>query len=107
MNQLLLRDGQAFRRQSQPMPARKTVLAPAALEHGVYYAGTLGGATGVARWHAKKRRFVFGEYALGSQRVRSVAHVADQKADGGRFVPLARIEPKDAYRVSDYAFETA
>jgi len=89
------------------MPARKNVLSPAALEHGVYYAGTLGGATAQARWHAKKRRFVFGEYALGSQRVRSVAHVADQTADGARFAPLARIEPKDAYRVSDYAFETA
>jgi len=107
MTQLLLRDSQAFRRQSQPMPARKTVLGPTALEHGVYYAGTLGGATGVARWHAKKRRFVFSEYALGSQRVRSVAHLADQKAEGERFAPLARIEPKDAYRVSDYAFETA
>ncbi|HTO44844.1 MAG TPA: hypothetical protein VML56_12275 [Burkholderiales bacterium] len=107
MNQLLLRNGQTLRRQSQPMPARKTVLSPAALDHGVYYAGMLGGATGVARWHAKKRRFVFGEYTLGAQRVRSVAHVADQKAAGERFVPLARIEPKDAYRVSDYAFETA
>ena len=107
MNQLLLRDDQALRRQSQPMPARKAVLAPATLEHGVYYAGTLGGATAVARWHAKKRRFVFGEYALGAQHIRSVVHIADQKARGDRFAPLARIEPKDAYRVSDYAFETA
>ena len=107
MNQLLSREGRAPRRQTQPMPARKTVLAPAVLEHGVYYAGTLRGATAIARWHAKKRRFVFGEYALGAQRVRSVAHLSDQKADGERFVPLARVEPKDAYRVSDYAFETA
>ena len=107
MNQLLLRDSQSFKRQSHAMPARKTVLAPAALEHGAYYAGTLGGATAAARWHAKKRRFVFSEFILGSQRVRSVAHLSDQKVDGERFVPLARIEPKDAYRVSDYAFETA
>jgi hypothetical protein len=107
MSQLVLRDGQPLRRRTPPMPARKNVFSPAALEHGAYYAGTLGGATAVARWHAKKQRFVFGEYALGSQRVRSVPHLADQKAPGERFVPLARIEPKDAYRVSDYAFETA
>ena len=107
MSELVLPNSESFQRQWHAMPARKIVLAPAALEHGVYYAGTLGGATAMARWHAKKRRFVFCEYALGSQRVRSVAHVADQKAAGECFVPLARIEPKDAYRVSDYAFETA
>jgi len=107
MNQLLLRDRHASLRQSQPMPARKNIFALAVLEHGVYYAGTLGGATTVARWHAKKGRFVFSEYVLGAQCIRSVPHVADQKANGERFVPLARIEPKEAYRVSDYAFETA
>jgi hypothetical protein len=75
------------------------------LEHGAYYSGNLGVAPMVARWHAKKRRFVFGEFTLGRQQVRSVAHAADS-GTGERFIPLSKIEPKDTYRVSDYAFET-
>jgi hypothetical protein len=85
--------------------------APAALpletlEHGVYFAGKLGVAPAVARWHAKKQRFVFGEFTLGRQRVRTVAHVPDIGIKD-RFNPLSKTEPKDAYRVTDYAFETA
>src|SRR5262245_32000404 len=78
MSELVLPNSESFQRQWHAMPARKIVLAPAALEHGAYYAGTLGGATAAARWHAKKRRFVFSEFILGSQRVRSVAHLSDQ-----------------------------
>jgi hypothetical protein len=75
------------------------------LEHGAYYAGKLSGKPAVARWHAKKRRFVFEEFTLGRQHVRSVAHVADS-ATVERFIPLFKIEPKDTCRVSEYAFET-
>ena len=75
------------------------------LEHGAYYAGKLGVTPVVARWHAKKRRFMFGEFTLGRQHVRSVAHVADS-VTGERFIPLSKTEPKDTYRVSNYAFET-
>ncbi|HTS54510.1 MAG TPA: hypothetical protein VMH26_14640 [Burkholderiales bacterium] len=77
-----------------------------ALEHGAYYAGKLGLELAVARWHAKKRRFVFEVFALGRQSVRSVAHVADPGLQE-RFAPLSKTEPRDTYRVSDYAFETA
>jgi hypothetical protein len=76
-----------------------------ALEHGAYYAGNLGAAPAVTRWHAKKRRFVFGEFTLGRQRVRSVPHAAENGAAEG-FIPLSKTEPKDRYRLSDYAFET-
>ena len=82
------------------------VLPPGALEHGAYYTGQLGSAAVIARWHANKRRFVFGEYSLGSQRIRAVSHIAD----GGKaeaFAPLSTTEPKGTQRVSEYAFETA
>jgi len=105
MSQFILPGGQPFRLQAPPAPTEQG-LSSDQLEHGVYYAGKLGAGAAIARWHAKKRRFVFGEYALGRQHVRSVAHAADG-ATGERFIPLTRIEPKDACRVSDYAFETA
>ena len=82
------------------------VLPPDALEHGAYYTGQLGPAAAIARWHANKRRFVFGEYSLGSQRIRAVSHIAD----GGKaevFAPLSMTQPKGTQRVSEYAFETA
>lgn len=82
------------------------VLSPEMLEHGAYYAGRLGSTHGVARWHAKKRRFVYEEFSLGAQRLRAAAHFEE----GGTplvFVPIARTKPKDTHRVSDYAFETA
>jgi hypothetical protein len=91
--------------ENQPLSA-VGVLAPETLEHGAYYAGRLGATPAIARWHAKKRRFVFGEHTLGRQRVRAVSHIAD----GGKaeaFAPLSKTQPKDTYRVSDYAFETA
>ena len=77
-----------------------------ALEHGWYYAGKLGVTPVVARWHAKRRRFVFEEFALGGKRVRSVPH-ALEATSGERFIPIAKIEPKNEQRLSDYAFETA
>jgi len=84
------------------------VLALETLEHGAYYAGKIGVTPTVARWHAKKRRFVFGEFSLGQHRLRSLAHIADTpRGTEERFIPLARPELKDAHRVSDYAFETA
>ena len=77
-----------------------------ALEHGAYYAGKIGVTSVVARWHAKKQRFVFEEFALGRQHVRSVPHGLDG-ASPERFVPMARIEPKGTQCLSDYAFETS
>jgi hypothetical protein len=82
------------------------VLPPDALEHGAYYTGQLGSAAVIARWHANKRRFVFGEYSLGSQRTRAVAHIADS-AKAEAFAPLSMTQPKGTHRVSEYAFETA
>jgi len=76
-----------------------------ALEHGAHYAGKLGVAAVVARWHAKKRRFVFVEFSLGRNRVRSVAHISASGTEQ-RFIPLSRTEPRDSNRLSDYAFET-
>ena len=104
------------RRRSRPAVAKRTPSPPArpthaglhaeALVHGDYYAGKLGVKAVVARWHAKKRRFVFEEFVLGGNRVRSVPHALDA-ASGERFIPLAKIEPKNEQRLSDYAFETA
>jgi hypothetical protein len=112
MSQFVLPGGQPFRLYAPLGSAEQQPLsAPGALplemlEHGAYYAGKLGVTPAVARWHAKKRRFVFGEFTLGRQRVRTVAHVADT-GTGEWFIPLSKTEPKDTYRVSDYAFETA
>jgi len=103
--------GQPFGLYAPPLVAEHESLAPLAalpletLEHGAYYAGHLGGAPAVTRWHAKKRRFVFGEFTLGRQHVRSVAYVAENGTGEG-FVPLSRTEARDSCRVSDYAFET-
>jgi len=112
MRHLELLDGQAFGPYAPLVSAEQHLLAAPAvlpvegLEHGAYYAGTLGVTPAVARWHAKKQRFVFGEFTLGQQRVRTVAHITDVKVEE-RFIPLSKTEPEDAYRVSDYAFETA
>jgi hypothetical protein len=89
----------------QPLSAAGA-LHPEALEHGAYYAGKLGSVRGVARWHAKKRRFVYAEYSLGMQQLRVAAHV-DEGGTPRVFIPIAKTEPKDAHRVSDYALETA
>ena len=94
----------------EPAPAdgqslSESALPPEMLEHGAYYVGKLGGATAVARWHAKKRRFVFSEFSMGRQHIRSIAHVAE-KGTGERFAPLSKTEPKGAADISDYAFET-
>jgi len=76
------------------------------LEHGAYYAGKLSDTPATARWHAGKRRFVLAEFALGQQRVRSVAHV-DESGMGERFAPMSKTDAKSSYHVSDYALETA
>jgi hypothetical protein len=111
MNHFVLSDGQPFTLHtplgSAESPLSSPVaLAPEMLEHGAYYAGKLGVMPAVARWHGKKRRFVYGEFTLGQHCVRSVAHVADS-ATAERFAPVSKTEPKDSYRLSDYAFETA
>ena len=106
MSQYALRSGRRFPRYPAPTSPREEALSPQALEHGDYYAGKFGTTAAIARWHSGKRRFVFVEYALGRERVRSVPHIAESAA-GERFTPLTRIEPKPASRVSDYAFETA
>ena len=114
MSQFVLPSGQPFplyaplgSAEQQPLSA-PAALALETLEHGAYHAGQLGVTPAVARWHGKKRRFVFGEFTLGRRCVRSVAHITDgESGTAQRFVPLSRSEPKDTYRVSDYAFETA
>ena len=88
---------------SLPVPE---ALPMQSLEHGAYYAGTLGTESVVARWHAKRQCFVFWEFSVGHNRVNSVAHVGGS-GTGKRFAPLSRSEPNDACRVSDYSFETA
>ena len=103
------------RRASSPYPslfpveqqtsAAPTALSPGTLEHGAYYAGKLGAVPAVARWHAKKRSFVFREFILGRECIRSIPHVADA-GTGERFIPLSKTEPKNAQHISDYAFET-
>ncbi len=111
MSRFVLPGGQPFRPFAPPVSVEQQPLSePAALpletlEHGAYYAGKLGFTPAVARWHAKKRRFVFGEFSLGRQCVRSVAHVADS-GTRERFTPLSKTAPKATCRVSDYAFET-
>jgi hypothetical protein len=110
MSDFVLPDGQTFMLYAPLVSAEQPLSSPAGLasgtlEHGAYYAGKLGMRAAVARWHAKKQRFVFEEFALGRLCVRSVAHVSES-ATGERFIPLSKTEPKDTYRVSDYAFET-
>jgi hypothetical protein len=111
MSQFVLPDEQPFGPfASLVSAAQKPLSEPAplpleTLEHGAYYAGKLDSAPVVARWHAKRRRFVFGEFTLGRQCVRSVAHVGDSTT-GQRFTPLSKTAPKNTCRVSDYAFET-
>ena len=104
------RSGPAVAKRAPPpaRPARPghAGLHAEALVHGDYYAGKLGVKAVVARWHAKRRRFVFEEFALGANRVRSVPHALDATS-GERFIPLGKIEPKNEQRLSDYAFETA
>ncbi len=106
---------EGFKRRSSPAVAKRTPspartthagLSPEVLEHGTYYAGKLGLTSVVARWNAKRKRFVFEEFALGGKRVRSVPHALDSTS-GERFIPIAKIEPKSEQRLSDYAFETA
>ena len=94
--------------QGQALPVAEVaeVLPSDALQHGAYYTGQLGSKTVIARWHANKRCFVFGEYTLGSQRIRAVPHAAE----GGKaeaFAPISMTQPKAGYRISEYAFETA
>ena len=82
------------------------VLRPELLEHGAYYAGKIGAVSAIARWHARKQRFVFGQFNFGRHRVTSIPHVAE-KGSGERFAPTTKTGPTDTSRVSDYAFETA
>ncbi len=111
MSHFVLPDGPPFMLHAPLVSAEQALSSPVGLvsetlEHGAYYAGTLGlGGAAVARWHAKRRRFVFAEFSLGRLCVRSVAHAGDS-ATGERFVPLSKAEPKSTCRVSDYAFET-
>jgi hypothetical protein len=105
MSEFVLAGGQTLAL-PEPAVSIEPQVSGGELEHGLYYAGKLGATVAIARWHARKRRFVFVEYALGSQQVRAVAYTADG-ANGEGFTPLARIEPRAASRVSDYAFETA
>jgi hypothetical protein len=113
MSQFVLPGEQPFALQVPLASAEQPVSTPEALaletlEHGAYYAGKVGVTPTVARWHAKKRRFVFAEFTMGQSRLRSLAHVADSdRRTEERFVPLSRPEPQNSYRVSDYAFETA
>ena len=105
---------EGFKRRSRPAVAKRTPspahpahagLLAKALDHGAYYTGKLGATSVVARWHTKRRRFMFEEFALGGKRVRSVPHALDATS-GERFIPIAKIEPKNEQRLSDYAFET-
>ena len=105
MSQFVLPGGQTLPAY-EPAVSMERALSADELEHGLYYAGRLGATMMIARWHARKRRFVFAEYTLGCLRVRSVAHASDG-ATRERFTPLSRAEPKGVLRVSDYAFETA
>ena len=112
MNPFAKQCGQSSGLPVPPALPQEQTLAPGAvlpieaLEHGAYYAGRLGGTPVIARWHAQKRRFVFGEFTLGQQRVRAAAHIAEP-GRGERFAPLSKTNPKNTHQVSDYAFETA
>lgn len=56
---------------TQRRPSQPGVLSPDMLEHGAYYAGRIASARVVARWHAKRQRFVLGEFTFGRERGRS------------------------------------
>jgi hypothetical protein len=96
--------GAVVPREDKPLPVPEA-LSMQSLEHGAYYAGTLGTESIVARWHARRQRCVFWEFAVGHNRVNSAAHVAGT-GTGKRFAPLSRSVPTDICQVSDYSFET-
>jgi hypothetical protein len=75
-------------------------------EHGAYYTGKIGAVSAIARWHAKKQRFVFGQFNFGRHRVTSIPHVVEQ-GPGETVRAVIQSGPTDTSRVSDYAFETA
>jgi hypothetical protein len=78
INDLVLLGGRAFVLHEPPTLAEKQalyaagVLCPERLEHGVSYAGLLRSRPVFARWHARKRRFVYAEYTMASQQVRAI-----------------------------------
>ena len=90
----------------QRAPSPAAAIDVGALEHGVHYTGRLRSEASIARWHAKKQRFVHAEYAVGRQRVGTVEYVDDSNARDG-FCPLSQTSPREGCRISDYAFETA
>jgi hypothetical protein len=108
----ILLGGQAYALHAPPTPAEKQTLCAAgvlrteALEHGAYYAGQLRSSSATARWHQKKRRFVYAQYAMGSPQVKTIPHL-DDAGTGDLFLPLSKTQPKGAERVTEYAFETA
>jgi hypothetical protein len=107
----ILLGGQSYALHAPPTQAEKQTLCAAGvlgtetLEHGAYYAGQLGSSPAIARWHQKKRRFVYAQYTMGSPRVKSIPHL-DDAGTGDVFLPLSKTQPKSAERVTEYAFET-
>ena len=101
------RSVKSFKPQPSPQrrPSQPGVLSPDMLEHGAYYAGRIVSARVVARWHAKRQRFVLGEFIFGRQHARSLVHI-DQRRAGEWFAPFYKSIPKESSRISDYAFET-
>ena len=112
MADLILLGGQSYALHAPPTQAEKQTLCAAgvlhseALEHGAYYAGQMRSAPATARWHKRKRRFVYTQYTMGSPGVRAIPHL-DDGGTGEVFLPLSKTLPKSAERVTDYAFETA
>jgi hypothetical protein len=81
------------------------VLPPEKLQHGAHYSGEFGQATILARWHSKKRCFVYWHIALGRKTAKTAPHVVHAHTEE-MFIPVAEKEPTDDQRISDYAFET-
>ena len=76
-----------------------------ALLHGAYYSGFLDNMPIVARWNAKKHRFVMWEHNAGAPKLKAALHVGDPGI-AAHFAAVFPLKSVAGNHVSDFALET-
>ena len=76
-----------------------------ALLHGTYYSGYLNNTPCIARWNARKHRFVMWEQSAGAPKLKAALHVSDPGV-GAHFAAVTPMKSDAGYHVSDFALET-